>query len=284
MTKILACIDGTPGTSDVCDYAVWAARRLLAPLTFLHVIDRQLGVAPMHDFSGSLGLGAQESLLRELSALDEQRSRLAQEHGRQILEGACARAAEAGLTDVEGRQQHGTLVDTLLEWQDEIRLIVLGQHPHDSTSGRRHLDHHVERVIRAVHRPVLVAAGAFRPIERFAIAFDASGTGRRMVETVARSPFLRGLPCEVVTSTGDPASISGDLRWAEQTLAEAGYDVRTAAVTGEPEDVLNQHVRDRDMHLLVMGAYGHSRIRHLVVGSTTTSLLRTSQVPVLVLR
>jgi nucleotide-binding universal stress UspA family protein len=36
--------------------------------------------------------------------------------------------------------------------------------------------------------------------------------------------------------------------------------------------------------LLVMGAYGHSRIRHLIIGSTTTTLLRTSPVPVLILR
>ena len=35
---------------------------------------------------------------------------------------------------------------------------------------------------------------------------------------------------------------------------------------------------------MVMGAYGHSRIRHLVVGSTTTTLLRLSPCPVLVLR
>jgi nucleotide-binding universal stress UspA family protein len=38
------------------------------------------------------------------------------------------------------------------------------------------------------------------------------------------------------------------------------------------------------MHLLAMGAYGHSRIRQLIVGSTTTTLLRTSAVPVLILR
>lgn len=284
MTKILACIDGTPGTSDVCDYAVWAAQRLLAPLTFLHVIDRHLEVAPMHDFSGSLGLGAQESLLHELSALDEQRSRLAQEHGRQILQGARARASAAGVADVETVQRHGSLVDTLLEWQDQTRLVVLGQHPQDAGAARRHLDHQVERVIRAVHRPVLVASGGFRPVERFAIAFDASATGRRMVEIVARSPFLRGLSCEVVTSTGDPASGRDDLDWAEQTLAGAGYDVRTATVGADPEAALNQRIREHDMHLLVMGAYGHSRIRHLVVGSTTTSLLRTSPVPVLVLR
>jgi nucleotide-binding universal stress UspA family protein len=34
----------------------------------------------------------------------------------------------------------------------------------------------------------------------------------------------------------------------------------------------------------VMGAYGHSRIRQFIVGSTTTTLLRSSDVPVLILR
>ncbi len=36
--------------------------------------------------------------------------------------------------------------------------------------------------------------------------------------------------------------------------------------------------------MLVMGAYGHSRLRHLIVGSITTTLLRIATVPVLVLR
>ncbi|MEO6054349.1 MAG: universal stress protein, partial [Chthoniobacterales bacterium] len=36
--------------------------------------------------------------------------------------------------------------------------------------------------------------------------------------------------------------------------------------------------------LLVMGAYGHSRIRQLMVGSTTTAMVRTCQVPVLMFR
>lgn len=36
--------------------------------------------------------------------------------------------------------------------------------------------------------------------------------------------------------------------------------------------------------LLVMGAYGHSRIRSMLLGSTTTQLLRTCPIPVLLLR
>lgn len=45
-----------------------------------------------------------------------------------------------------------------------------------------------------------------------------------------------------------------------------------------------QHlVKAQGSALLVMGAYGHPRIRTLIVGTTTT-LLRLSDVPVLILR
>ena len=36
--------------------------------------------------------------------------------------------------------------------------------------------------------------------------------------------------------------------------------------------------------LLVVGAYGHSRIREMILGSTTTQLIAKSQIPVLLLR
>lgn len=52
---------------------------------------------------------------------------------------------------------------------------------------------------------------------------------------------------------------------------------------GEPEVVIPDYVRDERIDLLVMGAYGHSRIRQLIVGTTTT-MLRTCHVPVLLLR
>jgi len=48
--------------------------------------------------------------------------------------------------------------------------------------------------------------------------------------------------------------------------------------------VLPALVKARGAGLLVMGAYGHSRIRQLIVGSTTSTLLRRSEVPVLILR
>jgi nucleotide-binding universal stress UspA family protein len=38
------------------------------------------------------------------------------------------------------------------------------------------------------------------------------------------------------------------------------------------------------INLLVMGAYGHSSIRQLIVGSTTSEMIRTVKIPVLLFR
>ena len=52
----------------------------------------------------------------------------------------------------------------------------------------------------------------------------------------------------------------------------------------DPEKVIADYVAGHAINLLLMGAYGHSRIRHLVIGSTTIQLLRSIQVPVLLFR
>jgi nucleotide-binding universal stress UspA family protein len=284
MNKVIACVDGAAYTASVCDHAVWAAKRLDTPLEFLHVLDRHPERAPVTDYSGSIGLGAQESLLQELGALDEKRSTLAQQHGRELLEGVVQRAIAAGLPAADRRQRHGSLVEALVDLEPDTRLFVLGQHPRDGHDGKLHLDHHVERAIRSVQRPVLVAAAEFRNPRRFVIAFDGSPTGKKMVETVAWSPLLKGLRCDVVVAGEKTADIENQLSWARGILEAAGFEVQTSIETGEPEIALQNYAKVYQIDLLVMGAYGHSRIRQLIVGSTTTTLLRTSSVPILVLR
>lgn len=285
MEKVIACVDGAAYTASVCHYATWAAQRLAAPLEFLHALDRHPERAQATDLSGSIGLGTQESLLQELGALDEKRSVLAQRHGREVLDAVVTRAKIAGLTEVESRQRHGGLVESMLDLEPTTRLFVMGQHHHvEGSAGRHHLDHNVERAIRALQRPVLVASAEFHTPRRFAIAYDGSATGRKMVETVAGSPMLKDLACDVVMSAEESAARNDQLRWAHTTLAAAGFQVQAQIFSEEPEAVLPGYIKRMGVDLLVMGAYGHSRIRHLIVGSTTTTLLRTSPVPVLILR
>ena len=46
----------------------------------------------------------------------------------------------------------------------------------------------------------------------------------------------------------------------------------------------SQYVQQQQIDLLLMGAYGQRRIRHLIIGSTTLQLLRSSQIAVLLFR
>ena len=281
--RVLAAIDASAYTESICRHASWAAMRLGAPLEIVHVIDPTEQTAPV-DLSGNLALGEQETLLLQLSALDEERSKLSRERGRLLLQQAQQFAASAG-ADAVVRMRHGGVSDTLLELENDVRLFVVGKRGEHADFARGHLGSEVERIVRSVHRPLLVASREFRPVKRALIAFDGSATTRKAVEMVAASPLFRGLQVHVVTvGKGDPGGSAAGLDWARGTLADAGFDVTARAIAGEPEDAIAAYVRDEAVDLLVMGAYGHSRIRRLIVGSTTTEMLRNCQIPVLLLR
>jgi len=269
---------------NVCDCATWAALRLAAPLELLNVLDRHPERGPVTDYIGNIGLGTQEALLQELGALNEKRSKLAPQHGHELLDGLIRRTPEAGPAAVESRQRHGSLVETLVDLESEGRLFVLGQHHPAEPGAKLHLDHRVEHTIRAVQRPVLVASANYQEPQSFAIAFGGSPTGRNLVETVAGSPLLKDLGCHVVMAGEQTEAGHHHLAWAGALLGAAGFDRRVTVVSGKPETSLPSYVKKHTVGLLVMDAYGHSRIRQFIVGSTITTLLRTSPVPVLVLR
>ncbi|MCD4688016.1 MAG: universal stress protein [Desulfuromonadaceae bacterium] len=282
-TRVLACIDGSSYTPAVCDAAVWASQRLDAPLKFLHALQRKQEVTST-DLSGSIGLDARESLLEELVSLDEKRNKLAMERGRQILSIAKDRARTAGNDTADGCQRHGGLVETLTELQEGIRLLVLGQRGEAASVASEHLGSHLERVVRTMKRPILVTPAEFRAPKKVMLAFDGSATTRKGVDMVAASPLLRGLPCHLVMAGSDTAEKRAKLEEARKTLEAAGIEAPTAIVPGDSEIVLRQYQQDNGIDLIIMGAYGHSRIRRLLIGSTTTSVLRQSVVPVLLLR
>lgn len=200
--RVLAALDVSSYSASVAEMAAWAAARLDAPLEFVHAIDRSSAAPGKQNLSGNLALGDREDLLAELTALDESRARVAQESGRRLLSQALALAAQSQGIKAESRLRHGALVDTLLEFESEVRLFVIGKRGEHADFAKGHLGSNLERVVRAVHRPVLVAARAFEAPQRFLIAFDNSATTRRCIEMVCASPLLKDLPCNLLIGAG----------------------------------------------------------------------------------
>ena len=122
MINVVSCIDSSPGATAVCDAGAWASQRMNAPLQLLHVLDKPK-TPVQSDFSGRLGVDSREHLLDELVELDARRNKLAQEDGKLMLEAAKSRARQHGASDITAFQRHGSLLESLLELQDEARLL-----------------------------------------------------------------------------------------------------------------------------------------------------------------
>jgi len=283
MTKVLACIDGSTYATSICDHAAWYAARAGGSVRVLHVIDRSETTRARIDLSGSVGLGARDSLLEELAQADEIQGRLAQEHGRALLDGAAARLKENGVENVELFHRHGEVAETVHEFEATADIVVIGKRGESGNFAPGHLGSKVERVVRGSVRPILAVPRKYIPFSRLVVAFDGGDSSRAALERVVADPAFNELEVLVVMAGVESSETNRHMDWARGVLtprARSHVELRA----GEAETVIMTALRDGAGDLLVMGAYGHSRIRELLVGSTTTAMLRQSRVPVLLFR
>lgn len=281
MTNIFACIDGSPAMTAVCDAAAWASTNTGLPVTLLHVLEKN-EFEGQADLSGNIGLGSREQLLKELADLDHQRSRLAHEQGRMLLKSGEDYLAGLGMTAVETLQRHGQLVETTQELSSGMRMLVMGKqgtaHAHELIGSR------IENVIRTLANPIMVVQPGFQAPSRFLFAYDASPTAKKVLELIASSQLLKGLACDLVMVGETSDEHERQLAQAKQVLKSAGIRAEGKLLQGGVVPVICQYATDVGCELIVMGAYGHSRIRQFIVGSTTTGILKTTESSVLLLR
>lgn len=282
--KVLACVDRSHFANTIADAAAWAASRMNAPLEFLHILDRHPEIASGEDHSGAIGFDAQEHLLQELSDKDAAKTKAMRESGRLFLNGLRERAIAAGVPAPDTRQRYGHLEESLAEQEAGVRLFVLGRRGESAETTQRDLGRNVETVVRALHKPILTVTETFKAPESFVIAFDGGEVTKRGVEMVARSPLLKGIPCHLLMSGRADPEAPKKIDWARTTLETAGFSVTSEIIPGDTETVIARSIQERNIDLLLMGAFNHSPLRKLFFGSRTNELLRSAKVPTLLLR
>ncbi|MQP68576.1 universal stress protein [Niveispirillum sp. SYP-B3756] len=284
MTHLTALIDGSVYAASVCDHAAWVASRTGATVDVLHVLGRRTASAGIGDLTGSLTTDDRESLLSELTELEAQQARVAQKKGRLILEQVRARLEAAGIAGVQAKLRQGDLLETVQELEAASDLIVIGKRGEAANFAKLHLGSNLERVVRASRKPVLVASRAFKPVERFLVAYDGGTSILKAIRHIAGGPLFQGLDCHMLMVGDDNPGNRHGLEAAADILRGSGYTVTTAIKPGQPDEVIARHVEEVSINLLVMGAYGHSRLRTLIIGSTTAEMVRSCLIPVMLFR
>lgn len=284
MPKLAAFVDGSNYTESICDISAWFALRLDASINVVHVLGRRDTSSDAPNLSGSIGLGARTTLLEELAELDAHKAKLSMKRGRAILQDAQHYVQSLGVSTVEVMLRNAEIIETVDEVEHDVDLIVIGKRGLGADFDQMHLGSNLERVVRSSTKPVLVASRVIKPINRFLIAFDGGNSAWKAIDYAARLKVFADLHCHLITVGDGATSNKAGLERAAKTLRDAGYEVTTQVLAGEPETAIAAKVEEDQCDLLLMGAYGHSRIRNLIIGSTTTQMIRSCKIPVLLFR
>lgn len=161
-------------------------------------------------------------------------------------------------------------------------LVVMGQSDGDASRGEL-----AAEVVMGTGRPVLIVPqeGAFKKVgERVTVAWDASREAARAAFDAV--PLLQKAKevCVLTIDAGGGEYGKAASEELAQVLSRHGVAVKAADTSAgklSAGERLIAYSKDEGSDLLVMGCYGHSRLRERLFGGATRHVLKTMTIPVL---
>ncbi len=272
--SILVHIDYTERSYERTDIAIDLAQRFTAHLSAIAPAGSPL--LPYTGAADGLGNYAAE-VMHELSRLSQQ-----------AVERFHAKTKTAGLQTYDARSCEGDAVYVIKKSAMYADLIVVGQTDRQHTTPAKPNDL-PEAVVLGTGRPVLVVpyAGKFAHVgRRVLLLWNETREAARAASDAM--PFLQAAKQVDVlafdSKRSEQGAIASGLGDIGDYLARHGANVNVAREPiGEVEigALALSRAADFGSDLIVMGGYGHSRLREWVMGGVSRSILEHMTVPVL---
>ncbi|HTR62876.1 MAG TPA: universal stress protein [Candidatus Binataceae bacterium] len=275
--KLLVGIDTSEHSRNAQAYAFHIAHRLNASLIGLHVVDIvSIEGSFFHDISGSLGL---EPYLDFSSKMRE----VLTARGRAVLDEFAAAAARENLP-VETVLDMGIVANQVCDRARSVDLVMIGHRGVNERFSSGLLGSTAEAVARKCPRPLFISPMKFREIQRMVLAYDGSERASRAMRAAAEFASSLGIPIAIVTVARDQKTGERTLEEARKYFEPYSLQAEFKLLGGHANEEIVKFIKDYEADLLFIGAYGHSRIIEMVLGSTTEYVLRNTPCPVFLSR
>lgn len=276
--EILIPTDGSDYSRTALEYGIYIAQRLDARLTGLHVIDIKVLQGPvLNDIGSAAGLCPGPEFFSVIEKTLEIRA--------DNILGEFRNRCEAQGLRPDVRKVTGIIDEEIIREGQAADLILLAQRgEHYPLSRSVLLGSTAEAVVRKSGKPVLVTPVRFVEIESMGIAYDGSPPAERALKIAAELSDKARWPLTVLIVT-DQARLSADLSAkVEAALDDYIIDKDIIVLGGKEEKEILKFIDEGAVELMLMGTHGHSRFKELLLGSTTSHVVRKSRIPVLLTR
>ena len=277
--SILACTDGSAHGDTACDYAFHLAGKIRAHVTGLHVLDSRVLEGPlMADISGWLGASPFADQLQQFRSLLENK-------GSAIADAFEKKAAATGL--IAGcNVKMGHPARVILHEEVSAELVILGQRGEHADILGDVAGTVAERVVRRSDKPCLLTPKTFKPVGKILVAYDGSSLASKALHEGIELALAAKIPL-VVLSVAEHHDLDSAQEYAQAAMRLVrAHECAAApmAAKGLAGPVILRIAEEIAADLIVIGAFGHTRMRELILGGTASFLLSRSNKPVMLVR
>lgn len=275
--SILIPTDGSEYSKVALEYGIYLAEKFGAKVTGLHVLDlRDLEGPLFSDIAGSLGFTPYQNYLAKFQKILEDRGDL-------ILETFRNSCQEQSIRP-DLKRLSGVVPSIIAEEAKKVDLVIIAQRGEHERWASGLLGSTTESVVRKSPRPVLVTPGAFRELGNILVAYDGSVESNKALKTACELFAFSDTGLKSVVVTSDEKRREALTEEIEAFVSPYQVDVDIECLKGEASKEILRYAQDNRIDLIVMGAFGHSRIHDLILGGTTAYIIRNTTLPVLLNR
>ena len=273
LSTLLLAVDASPYAEAAAHYAAFFSRQLKLPVEVLHVLDSRAAGTP-----ASFDAGVDDMAMMtppfdaSIQEVLEARADDLKVHIDELLE-QLGLNAEVGLAS-------GGPAGAILERADAQTLSVLGREGEAAEpGGDARLGSVAERVVRRAEGAVLLVPEHFFKPERVVLGYDGSAGAEAALAYTSKVAQHLNVPVLALNAQEDEAAAQKQLDTARARAAREGLQLETEYRYGNPTDAILSATHEGD--LLAIGAFGSGRLTEFFRGSTTASVVRRANVPVL---
>lgn len=272
--SILLSVDGSAYTDTVLRYGIHCSKACEALVRVLTVIDVRI-------FEWVVAAGADGFVPVIPSALYQEESRRLLDQRADAVLDKCRDILQSEKCKFELQKISGPPVDVICEQALTVDLVIMGSRGEFARWESKMIGATIEAVTRLCNKSILVVGKEFVVPSKMLMAYDSSPNANRALAIAGFMAQKLELPVTLLTITDHPEHGRNVLREAERYLEPYDIDVSSEISSGSPDEVIVRYAEANDFDLLAIGAYGHSRIREAILGSTTEQIIRKSGIPVL---
>lgn len=272
--SILLPIDGSVYTEAQVRYTVELAHAFDARVSVLSILDVRI-------FEWAVVMGTDGFVpIIPSNVYKEESKKILESKAAAVLE-KCSEILTSENVEFDAEKISGSPSDIICEKAPLVDLLVIGMRGEFAKWKKNLVGATLDAVMRQWSKSILVTSREFKSIGSILFAYDGSERSNKALQLVGLFATQLSAPVTVLSVHDKEMFRSKLLEEAQSYLKPYKAQVDLVGVSGNPEKEIIRVAGERHCDLMIMGAFGHSRIREAILGSTTEQVVRKADVPVL---